>query len=349
VISSVRIDGFRGVKEGQVDGLGPISILVGPNNSGKSTCLEAMAVVGFASALPLALRILLHRGGPPRDALAHIVMSQADNAKLAVRLHDDSRCECVLKIGGARNPQLLDRARAEGLEEPTLRVAVELVRHHPQNPRDLLMSAYVDGDGRISAPTLESGGPFSPFECRLVEVQAVRERGTLEDAYTSITGAGRIRSVVEALAKSMKGLTDLRILKAGDDFILHAVFEDGPPVPVYLTGDGSKRLVELAAAILGVAQDGVVLLEEPECYQHPRHLRELAALLVESAKAGRQIILSTHSIELVDLLLDVAAGEGLRYPFVHRLRLVDGRLSGVVLNREQATVSRNDLFEDLRA
>jgi hypothetical protein len=41
--------------------------------------------------------------------------------------------------------------------------------------------------------------------------------------------------------------------------------------------------------------------------------------------------------------------EGLDYPFVHRLRLVDGKLSGVVLNREQAMVTRKDLLEDLRA
>jgi len=66
--------------------------------------------------------------------------------------------------------------------------------------------------------------------------------------------------------------------------------------------NGSKRLVELASAILGVDPDGVVLLEEPECYQHPRYLRELASLLIESAKTNRQIILSTHSMELVDLL-----------------------------------------------
>lgn len=91
------------------------------------------------------------------------------------------------------------------------------------------------------------------------------------------------------------------------------------------------------------------MLEEPECYQHPRYLRELASLLIESAKTNRQIILSTHSIELVDLLLETAEAERLDYPFVHRLRLVDGNLSSVVLNREQALLTRKDLLEDLRA
>lgn len=182
-----------------------------------------------------------------------------------------------------------------------------------------------------------------------MDVQTVKQRGTLEDAYTAIQRAGRVKSTVDSLAKSMKGLVDLRILKSEQDFLLHAIFEGQPPVPVYLTGDGSKRLVELASAILGVDPEGVFLLEEPECFQHPRHLRELASLLIESAKAKRQIVMSTHSIELVDLLLGAAEAEGLDYPFVHRLRLVDGKLSSVVLNREQATVARQDLLEDLRA
>ena len=54
-------------------------------------------------------------------------------------------------------------------------------------------------------------------------------------------------------------------------------------------------------------------------------------------------------MELVDLLLEAGEAERLDYPFVHRLRLVDGKLSGVVLNREQAMLTRKDLLEDLRA
>jgi len=72
-----------------------------------------------------------------------------------------------------------------------------------------------------------------PFPLKLVDVQAVRELGTLEDAYTLIQRVGRVESVVQALTKSMKGLVDLRILKSGEDFILHAIFEGQPPVPVY--------------------------------------------------------------------------------------------------------------------
>lgn len=146
----------------------------------------------------------------------------------------------------------------------------------------------------------------------------------------------------------MPGLSDLRILKSGSDFLLHTFCGKPPPVPAYLAGDGLKRFLELAAAIVDT-KDGVVLLEEPEAYQHPRYMTELVALLLNAAKSGTQIILSTHSIELIDLLLHAPEAEGLAYPTVHRLRLVDGKLAAVTIDREKAISARDDLLQDLRA
>jgi AAA15 family ATPase/GTPase len=39
MIKSMTIESFRGVEHGKVDGLAPISILVGPNNCGTSLVL----------------------------------------------------------------------------------------------------------------------------------------------------------------------------------------------------------------------------------------------------------------------------------------------------------------------
>ncbi|MBI4702791.1 MAG: AAA family ATPase [Deltaproteobacteria bacterium] len=40
MIDRLEIHGFRGIVEGVLDGLFPLTLLVGKNNSGKSTCLE---------------------------------------------------------------------------------------------------------------------------------------------------------------------------------------------------------------------------------------------------------------------------------------------------------------------
>jgi len=183
---------------------------------------------------------------------------------------------------------------------------------------------------------------------RFVDVEAVRATGSLEDAYTRVEQAGRLQDVIRALRGSMPGLTDLRILKVESDFVLHTFTEGRPPIPAFLAGDGFKRFLSIASAA-GEAADGVLLLEEPESFQHPRYLRELAARLRATAARGAQVVLSTHSIELIDLLLGEEGSPDDAWPTVHRLRLIDGELRAVAVSASDARTLRHELVEDLRA
>jgi AAA15 family ATPase/GTPase len=49
MIEMVEIENLRGIVSGRLEGLSPLSILLGVNNSGKSTILEALYLGGIAS------------------------------------------------------------------------------------------------------------------------------------------------------------------------------------------------------------------------------------------------------------------------------------------------------------
>ena len=69
MIKSLNISGYRGLKEFSMDNLGKINLIVGNNNSGKTTLLEAIYVLASAGS-PLALwKIISQRGEqmPPED------------------------------------------------------------------------------------------------------------------------------------------------------------------------------------------------------------------------------------------------------------------------------------------
>lgn len=42
MIQKIEIENFRGIKHGGLDGLTDFNVIIGPNNSGKSTILEAL-------------------------------------------------------------------------------------------------------------------------------------------------------------------------------------------------------------------------------------------------------------------------------------------------------------------
>jgi hypothetical protein len=54
-LQSISMQNFRGVKEGKIDGFTDVNILVGRNNSGKTTVVEAITRVAVAGGLHLDL------------------------------------------------------------------------------------------------------------------------------------------------------------------------------------------------------------------------------------------------------------------------------------------------------
>src|SRR5436190_557589 len=94
MITSIEINGLRGIKEGELPDFTPLVVFVGPNGSGKSTILDTLLIaggrkpadaVGFAvrrhSGVNLAARWLLYRGGA--DGEAQVFLSTEKGARRA--------------------------------------------------------------------------------------------------------------------------------------------------------------------------------------------------------------------------------------------------------------------------
>lgn len=62
MISSIHIEGYRGFSQFDMAGLGRVNLLVGTNNSGKTSVLEALYLL-TSQGDPLALYQLLQRRG----------------------------------------------------------------------------------------------------------------------------------------------------------------------------------------------------------------------------------------------------------------------------------------------
>jgi hypothetical protein len=84
-------------------------------------------------------------------------------------------------------------------------------------------------------------------------------------------------------------------------------------------GDGLKSFVGCMFQIM-MGPWQVVLLDEPEVFLHPPQAFMLGSMIAEQCPLGRQIVLATHSADLVRGLLE-SAGKRLK---IVRIRQVDG-------------------------
>jgi predicted ATPase len=83
--------------------------------------------------------------------------------------------------------------------------------------------------------------------------------------------------------------------------------EDGlkAPIPATRLSDGTIRFLALLAVLLHPKKAPMLCIEEPELGLHPDALAIIAELLVQ-AKAGTQIVVTTHSDVLVSALTEEA-------------------------------------------
>lgn len=79
MISSLHIEGYRGFEDFSMDGLGRINLLVGTNNSGKTSVLEAIYLLSSAGDPASLWKLLLRRGERLPPQLSSIGVRRAAN------------------------------------------------------------------------------------------------------------------------------------------------------------------------------------------------------------------------------------------------------------------------------
>src|SRR5208282_3857926 len=118
-------------------------------------------------------------------------------------------------------------------------------------------------------------------------------------------------------------------------------------VPATLVGDGIQSLLRLSLE-LAASGGGGALLEEPEVHQHPGAIRQSARAILAAVRRQIQVILTTHSLELIDAILAESSDEDLAQLSLFRLQLENGTLKSSRLSGSDIAFSRAQIEDDLR-
>ena len=331
MIQSMEIKGFRGIREGSLADLTPLVVLVGPNGSGKSTVIEAMLV--GASSLPgdaLVQVIRRHEAGgsDPRWILWRGGESGPTEISVTAGM---KRRNCYLELGrGLPSDQTVINyllTDAPGGSYGQASIQARKRRYH--------------GHSSLALPPLDG-----LREVHLVEGYVTAFQRPLFDLYTRTVQNGRKIEAMEILAKVVPGVANMEILTEGDAPILYLVYAD-TAVPASLSGDGVQSLVRLTLE-LAASGDGLALLEEPEVHQHPAAMRQSGRVILAAVRRGLQVVLTTHSLELIDALLAESTPQDLERLSLYSLVLQGGVLKFSRLPGPEVQFSRSQIEEDLR-
>jgi energy-coupling factor transporter ATP-binding protein EcfA2 len=330
MITSIEIQGLRGIREGRIEGLAPLTILVGPNGCGKSTVLEALGVACAGPSAAEVFKAITFREWLGASGLSYAVGKLG--AKVAVQFSEpikdgitrsaDITLACFYSDENPRGPRSADPG------------PFGLVRVAATSDTGALLGAeeaVANNDGRViwTAEGYESLIPYA-HHCAFVDrpagaayrLTAGHFSSALRDALTAIKLSPWYEELFSYLQVLRPSLSSIESIAVGDRDEPH-IFERDPKhgrmgYPLAYAGDGFRRSLLLAGAFAR-AKGGVAALDEPEAFAHPGMFGPLTGLIKRAVADGTQVVLATHSLEFVAATLqafedqpDKAAVVGLR-------------------------------------
>jgi len=305
MLTGLTIRRFRGIRELELEGLAQVNVLLGRNNAGKSSVLEALCLAS-ASLSPV---------DPVRetDKMAYLLNRRGDRG-----LSPGMGWE-VLWFGYDQSEDVVVELEFDGItlevrltrdqERPTLGF------HAPAEMKNLMNRLYVESQEFLRA---------------LMFIDAALLRDIKQVERTLWTHLLRDRSdklVVEVLRGGYGvPVEDLTYAPFGRAIQLVAKLPH-TSVRVDDLGDGARyALVMVMAAAL--ARRTLLLIEEPESHQHPGGLAKTLEMLLSLAKKNEtQLFMTTHSLELVRLTEAIGREVGISLATFFLERSEDGLVS----------------------
>lgn len=329
MIKSVTIKNLRGIREGELSELTPLVVLVGPNSSGKSTILDAL-LIGASPNPGESMGIAVSRRNVQRGARWLLWRSgELGATEVSVTTAGGAARTCKVSLHPSEKSILMAAVATSVADSNVARND-----HVTINPNN----------------TLSPGGGVDPLpdvpEVRLIDPQGGRLSPSIHGLYSLAVQRGRRNEVTAMIAELVPGVTGIEILTDENDPVVHLVFPDHS-VPAGLAGDGIQSLLRLSLE-LATQKGGVALLEEPEVHEHPGAIRQSARAIVTAVRRGVQVVLSTHSLELIDALLAELKDDELPLLSLYRLKLTDGVLAKSRLDGPSVLRSRGEIGDDLR-
>jgi len=383
ILNSLEIRGFRGFRHLQIERLGRVNLIVGKNNVGKSSLLEALQLYAFGGYPSVIWEHLRSRDesryppgsrsvdrstevGDPLLALRYLFYGRKD-----VKPHLDS-----IRIGPIISPNemlsiTVDLYLSELDTEQQGRLKRRLLQPEEYNIVDNPVPRFTIQLGR----QMKIDYPLNPTpSSRLVRP----ELKTINCAFRSAEGLVREGDVsfrsAEGLARKGVGslwdgisltpleddvLASLRIIAPGVEglsFVGEPESSAGripivrikgidEPLPLRSLGDGMQRMLGIALALAN-AQDGMLLVDEIENGIHYSVQPELWQLILQIAyRLNVQVFATTHSWDCIKGFQEAAQEDKQNERLLIRLESKKDDISVTLFDERRLAIATREEIE----
>ena len=318
MIRTLRLENYRSFRAYELRDLAKVNLLVGPNNCGKTSILEAVHLLVSQGDPRVLIQAASRRGE------IHVTR---DDGYRAVRYHlkhqfhghrfdagttlsissDDGLGRVQLDIEEVKEDQTRDLFEMETLQLLALRI-------RRSSNKDIALPLAEDGSlhwhAQAMRPAALRSSRTSP-PSQFVTTESL-EAHAMAEVWDRVLIDGRESDVIEAMQILQADLSTIHFLTGestrGPGGLAGIVlgFRSGAPrVPIGSYGDGMRRLLALSLSLVQTA-GGFLLIDEIDTGLHWTAMEEMWRLVVETAqRSSIQIFATSHSFDCISGLASV--------------------------------------------
>ena len=299
MIKSLKLKNFRGIREGTVE-LSPITILLGSNNSGKTTILEAL----FLAPNPFRKVPYPLHGPYEQKALGTVLfLHETLNSKSPISLFHNYVSDTIeLSCNNDKKGYVLQFIKDESqvyvaTNEPVKGAQTDSIRGRP-----------VTWFGRINLSPYEYG-PIYSYK-RFIDNTLLISPNLMKIAFhylknnwAPIANTG----ISLKVAKEISSLTHERYINitiepfVNNELSINVLLEDGRRIRMGDLGEGAQMYI-IAKILFAFSESNVLLWDDIESHFNPRILLKVSEWFANLIEKNKQIVISTHSLEATKLI-----------------------------------------------
>ena len=355
LLDSIKIVNFRGIKQLEIPHLAQVNLIVGKNNSGKSSLLEALWLYAHRGAPDTMWRLIEARneGQGPRNVVARSSKEVLEQI-LTIKYLFYGRPG----IQGATEPIIVDPASKI---QSALEISIEWLdgtdERAPRHSRSDVLEPYIvvkvgnnvpayyrlDTDYQIYrskqpvADLKKISTVFIP-----VESLSAQESAELWDAITLTPVEDTIIEYLGTIFPEVEALNFVEV--QGQRYRIPKVRVKTEVIPLKSMGDGVNRLFSILLALVN-ARGGLLLIDEIENGLHYSIQSAVWKLIFNLSRLFEvQVFATSHSMDCIRAFQD-AANDDQAEGMLIRLEAKQDYVKAVTFDEQELTIVASEKIE----
>lgn len=306
MLSDLTIHNYRSLQDLHIDGLAQVNLIVGSNNSGKTSLLEAIYLLVNQNNPQSIIDLLDNRG---EFAISrHSMSSRGYQIKHLFNNHIISLSENINIQSQNENPLKLQIKLSSTSDEELSQYVYE--DESPILTLDFAYNSHTEAkipvyeDGMLEARFFKTKLPKSLLEptlqaCKFLTTQSTNfnDLSLLWDAINLTPQEDEVIKALQIIEPDVERISFTS--SRSNSSVIIKMRGQREPVPLASMGDGMRRLLTLALSAVNV-ENGVLLIDEIDTGLYYEVQTDMWRLILETAqRLNIQVFATTHSWDCV--------------------------------------------------